>query len=145
MRVDPQCAYIPEGGGKHISRRPIDIQPGFAAVAGTGNTDGRDINVLVVIGINTDLVEGVSRLSSHIILDGIHFFPAPARIFTAIDFAADLSFLGFKTAPAVLCGFFFSRRAQVTVLDHGVDYIRILPVDIQTDSPDFSLGKAFLE
>ncbi|MBA7672064.1 hypothetical protein ES703_80235 [subsurface metagenome] len=116
-----------------------------AAVIGTGYGDGGDIDILVVVGIDPDLVEGISGFSTDIVLNSIHLLPCPACVVCPVNFTADLSFLRLQAAPAVLFLFFLGWFAQVAVFHHCVNDIRILPVYIQADSADFLFRKALLE
>ncbi len=145
LRIDPQSADISEGAGERSSRRPADVMPCPATVIGAGYGDGGDIDILVVVRINPDLVEGISGFSTHIVLDSIHLLPCPACVIGPVNFTADLSFLRLQAAPAVLFLFFLGRFTHVAVFHHCVNDIRILPVDIQADASNFPFGKALLE
>ena len=96
LLIDPQRPDIAKGAGEHLFRRPVDIGPCAPAVVGTGQTYGGHKDFLVVIGIDSDLIEGIGRFSSHIVINRIHLGPCFPRIIRPVNLSSNLAVLRFS-------------------------------------------------
>ena len=90
--VDPQRSEVAECSAEHsVGLRPAESRPRLSAIFGAGYRSPGDEDPLGVIGIHSDLIEGIAGLAPDIISRRVCLAPGSAAIIGPIDFAADQS------------------------------------------------------
>src|SRR6185295_10304499 len=124
--IDPEGPEVAERSSENsVALRPAESGPGFAAIFRAGYGSSGDEDPLGVIWINSDLVEGIARLSAHIVFRRVHLSPCRTAIVGPIDFAAEqLARRRTGAARLLIC------RNAVPVINHRVYRPGILPVNV---------------
>ena len=134
LRIEPECPEV----AKH-SRE--NATPGPATVLRIPSWRPGQENVLVVVGIDADLIEVIRSLAADVLVVAVHPGPGLTPVFGAIDFSTHRRNSSRGSATLALNG----RHPRIHVFDDGVQNLGILRIEIKPDTADSSRGKSAAE
>src|SRR5262249_6001182 len=139
LRVDPQCPHVAEHAWEHAKRVPR-----LSAVRRMAKTILRDVDLLVVRGIHTNLREVVCAFRADVVVGGARLRPRLTAVLGAIHFAADRRTPSrAATTSTTRCR--ERRCSRILILDNRVEDVAVREVDIEPDAPDATLGQSATE
>ncbi len=146
LGIDPQGSPVAEGLLKKAVRRPGNAMPGLAAVGRAGQRLGGDVELIRIVLVHAELVEGIRGLVERLLRAlGVDLAPGLASVIGPIDFAPDSARLRLDTPTLGPFDFPGRGRPHVGVLDDGVENVRILLEDVEADAADLAHGQSAAE